>query len=252
MSARRTGTTAVNKRGVRHPRQVTAVPTVTAPPSLRSEQLADAPLVQLLLDEAAGTTATDSSGNGRNGTYSGTYTLQTDAIGSNGTASTAFAGGIVTVPDAAWMDVDSWTIEALIYSTSVAYYWAWAMRDNGADDRLWVAMIENGKPGDLAWNNSGAIYYNGATAGSAFSLNTPYLVTTRFDSATHRFEAFTNGASQFFMTTTGTAATGARPLTVAGGSPGLVFAGRISHVAYYGAALSNARILAHAQVAGLA
>ncbi|HQX82979.1 MAG TPA: hypothetical protein PKW63_14535 [Vicinamibacterales bacterium] len=241
----------MNVRQARHPRQVTKVPAATAPPSLRSEQLADAPLVQLLLDEATGTTATDSSGNGRDGTYSGTYTLQAAAIGSNGAASTAFAGGIVTVPDAAWMDVDSWTIEALIYSTSTVYYRAWAMRDNGTE-RLWIGMIEGGKPGDLGWNNSGGIFYNAAHAGSAFSLNTAYHVTTRWDSASHKFEAFTNGVLQFAATTTGTAQTGARPLTVAGGSTGLAFAGRISHVAYYGVALSNARILAHAQVAGLA
>ncbi len=255
MSARRTGTTAVNVRQARHPRQVTAVPPVTAPTGhpYFAAQTADSPLVQLLLDEASGTTAADSSGNGRNGTYSGAYTLGSAPIGSNGTASTAFAGGRVTVADAAWMDTDSWTVEALIYSTTANYYRNWAARDNGGAERLWMGLLEGGKPGDLACNTSNTIYYNAATAGSAFSLNTAYHVTIRWDSATHKFEAFTNGTLQFAATTTGTAKTGAQPITLAtnavGDSP---FAGRISHFAFYGAALSNARILAHAQAAGLA
>ena len=47
------------------------------------------------LDETTGTTAADSSGNGRHGTYSGTYAL----AGQNGFAMFG-AGGLVTVPDA--------------------------------------------------------------------------------------------------------------------------------------------------------
>jgi hypothetical protein len=39
------------------------------------EVLADSPLLLWKLDESAGTTAVDSSGNGNDGTYSGTYTL---------------------------------------------------------------------------------------------------------------------------------------------------------------------------------
>lgn len=50
------------------------------------------------LDEAAGTTATDSSGNSRNGTYAGTYTLQ-GQTGDDGVLYADFGGGQVTIAD---------------------------------------------------------------------------------------------------------------------------------------------------------
>lgn len=62
-------------------------------PTLEEAILALGPVGYWPLDEAAGSTATDQSGNGRNGTYTGTYTLQ----GQDGLAT--FNGGYVNIPD---------------------------------------------------------------------------------------------------------------------------------------------------------
>ena len=215
---------------------------LTDPGGLLTQQLADSPLGAWALQETGGTTATDSSGNGRNGTYSGTYTLGQSAISSNGSPySVTFGGGLVTVADAAWMDVSDWTVEALIYPTAVTSYRAWVCRDDGSSDRLWCSMSSAAYPYDLAWNTTPTLYYNNASAGDAYIANTAYLVATRWNSTTHKLDTIRNGTSQVSVTTTGTARTGAQPITIAQNAGGsFVFAGRISHVAFYGSALSDA------------
>lgn len=60
--------------------------------------LAQSPYGYWKLDETSGTTATDSSGNGRHGTYSGTYTLAAVA-GPDGADYPTFGGGRVTIAD---------------------------------------------------------------------------------------------------------------------------------------------------------
>ena len=122
--------------------------------SLSSAILALSPVGYWKLDESSGTTATDSSGNGRNGTYSGTYTLQ----GRNGYAT--FNGGRVAVADN-----DNWTIStnsgmsmfALVYQDAAATArkfifskgdaptsWEWALYTNAS------AVIES-----VGWDLNG-------------------------------------------------------------------------------------------------
>lgn len=70
--------------------------TATAAPGvaeLEAAVMALSPIGYWKLDETTGTTAIDSSGNGRNGTYSGAHTL----VARDGYAT--FAGGSVTIPD---------------------------------------------------------------------------------------------------------------------------------------------------------
>ena len=84
--------------------------------------LADGPLAYYRLGDSSGTTMTDSSGNGRNGTYAGSPTLgapglvigDTDtAVTFNGTSQQA------QVPYGSWMNTTSLTLEAIIKPTSV-------------------------------------------------------------------------------------------------------------------------------------
>ena len=75
---------------------------MTAFISYKNTVLADSPLVYYRLDEASGTTATDSSGSGHNGTYSATgvtYSV-TGAIRGDADKAVTFNGttGDVTVP----------------------------------------------------------------------------------------------------------------------------------------------------------
>ena len=76
------------------------------------------------LNETSGTTAADSSGNGRSGTYTGGYTLaQTTAlVGDEGTAVTLNGtSGYVNIPSSTAFDVSTtFTLEAWIKPTAVA------------------------------------------------------------------------------------------------------------------------------------
>jgi hypothetical protein len=66
--------------------------------ALDAAVLALSPLGYWKLDEPSGTTAVDSSGNGRDGTYSGTYTLA-NWTGDNGELYADFGGGRVSIGD---------------------------------------------------------------------------------------------------------------------------------------------------------
>lgn len=96
--------------------------------SYDSEVLADSPLVYLELNDTSGTTATDTSGNSRNGTYattSGTgYSLNQTGIiatradgnvkfvSTGGSETTNPSTGYVTIPYGAWADTqDNFTVE---------------------------------------------------------------------------------------------------------------------------------------------
>jgi len=83
-----------------------------------TEVLADSPYAYWKLNEPSGTTATDSSGNGRNLTYIGTYTLNQTGLGTLGKAvvmgaNSYISGNLTGTPFNA-----SWTFEAWYQPTN--------------------------------------------------------------------------------------------------------------------------------------
>jgi hyaluronoglucosaminidase len=99
-------------------------------------------------NEASGTTLTDYSGNGHNGTYSGTgITLgATSLIPSepNDTAATYASGGIGTVPYASWLDASTaLSLYAVIKTTSTGID-AILDRDDGSSLRVYQFRLNNG------------------------------------------------------------------------------------------------------------
>ena len=250
MSARRTGSTAVNKRGVRHPRQPSAVPPPSGVVTLASAQLTDAPLVRWLLDDASGTTAVDTSGNGRDGTYANCTLAQT-AIASNGANSVSFGTvGTVSIANAAWMGVDDFTMEVLVYPTDLTAIRGLMTRDTGGGPRIYFSAtaILN-----LTTYNNSATAYSTST-GAAKTANAAYLIALKWDSTAHTSTTFINGAQYSQVANSGTAAKPTAQIQLGRRQPdgSGQFLGKMSHAAYYGTALSDARLLAHAQAAGLA
>lgn len=218
-------------------------------PPLLVAQLDDSPLVCLPLNETAGTTAADASGNGRNGTYTGA-TLGQAAIapGAGGSATM----GKVEIAYASWMQQSALTIEVLCYPTAVSSYQGVATRDDESSDRNWAFRLSAGTSNALAWNASSSLYQ--ANGGTAVSTGTAYLLAMRYDPATNKLSTWKNGSKWIETTSSGNARPGTVKLVVGCGSTGggYAFAGRMSNAAYYGTALSDTRILAHAQAAGLA
>lgn len=242
MSVRRAG--VVGAGGCNPPRVINT-PLL---PALQSAQLTDAPRGLWPLQETSGATAFDASGNGRDGTYSG-GTQGAAAIGGNGSAS--YTAGLVTIPYASWLDATSWTCEILVYPTTVGSYSPMGRNSSGRGI-LWLWTATGGV--NYWYNTNGAGYYspNGSTG---LSNTTPYLLAARWDKAGATCSMWRNGVSVASVSNNGDSAD--TPDTVGlllgdcrAGQYG--WQGKIAFAAYYGSALSDARLLAHAQAAGLA
>lgn len=183
----------------------------------------------------------DASGNGHDGTYLLAPTLGAAAISGMGHYSVSTAGTpYATVASGAWMDTASFTLEVLCYPTNVSgtpgiagrfntNYWTWGAGQLGC-------------------------YLNAVnhTGGGALSNNTPYLLGLRIDAGVS-VSFFKNGEKVVNDGSGGATNTWTgQTLYLLQSSGGYSYVGRQSFAAYYGTALSDARMLAHAQAAGLA
>lgn len=117
-----------------------------------SEVLADSPVLYLKLDETSGAVATDSSGNGRNGTHSGVTLNQASLLGS-GVGKSAFYGGsgyttFAADYNAAWQNTERITVEARIKPTAaslsgdqfIGSHWS-----GNAHNNRWLFYVSGGK-----------------------------------------------------------------------------------------------------------
>jgi glucose/arabinose dehydrogenase len=186
-------------------------------------------------DEAAGTTALDSSGSGNPGTVSGA----TRTTGKYGGALT-FDGvnDWVTVPDANALDVNRMTLEAWV-------------RPTGLGD--WRAVLLKEQPGQLVYalyastdtnRPSGHVFTSGDMAlrgPSVLAANTWSHLAFTWDGATSRL--YVNGAQVASAALAGTAATSTGSLRIGGNSIwGEWFGGAIDEVRVYNRALSAAEV----------
>ena len=203
--------------------------------------LADTPLAYYRLGESSGTTMNDGSGNARHGTYSGTYTLGAAGLLPGDTDKAVdFTNGAGQVAYAAWMNASpSFTVEAIINPDTVVSARtiaakaapaldAWQLRQNGAVLEFYIA-------------NGGWTFL--ASPAGALTAGTRYHVAASWDGTTRRL--YINGAE------VANAVAGGPAANASGFSIGMYststepYDGRIDEVAFYGAALSAARILAH-------
>jgi hypothetical protein len=219
-------------------------------------QLSDAPLALYPMDEPSGTTMNDASGNGRNGSYTSVTLGQTPiGTGSGVARCTQFDGSasIATVTYGSWMNSNSFTVEVLVQYTSVTSYRGLAARDNGSTNRDWQFRTNAGQADFVAWNDGGTLY-SGAGAGTTNGTSTPYLMAMRWDAANSRLKMFRNGSEWASLNVTSYARATSIGLCIGAADNGgnYKFAGYMSNFAWYGSALTDARLLNHAIMAGLA
>lgn len=210
--------------------------------SYDSEVAADSPLTYLKFDETTGTTAADSSGNSRPGTINGSPTLGATKVMPAGSTSFTLdtTAKRVDIAYAAWMDPAAWTAEAWVRLPSISGTHALVSRDGGSGSRGWNLRIVSSK---IECNN-GATSVNGTTT---LTSATAYHLAMTWDGTTAKLyiDGVLDQSSALTMPTT------SNPLIVGAstaGSAGFWFeslSGDIDHVAYYGTALSAARLLAH-------
>lgn len=219
-----------------------------------SEVLADSPLWYARLGDASGTTMTDSSGNGRNGTYSN-ITLGTTGL-LTGDSDTAASFNAVSsecnVPNGSWMNTSSVTYEALIKSSHLSAYHVFMCRDSAGTRGGMFRTTPSGKLEMEIRNNSGTLYT--ATGTTTLTTGTVYHVAAVFDSAGNTLKLYLNGVQDgSTVTTSGTAFSNSLPieLGVYAGAGLYWWNGVIDEAAYYGTALSSGRIAAHYTAATL-
>jgi len=215
-------------------------------------QLADSPLVVHSMGEASGTTMQDSSGNSRNGTYSSATVgaagmiMGSTSVDFNGSSSTA------QISDAAWMDVNAITVEAIVNfdafgpdSRPIACRYA-------ASDAVWILYEEGSTGGVVRWYCIDTTGSAKIVSSAALTVGTTYHIAATYD-ATADSKLYVNG-SQVGTTATGNALrASALPINWASWPQIPAYLdGRLQGCAIYGSALPAARLLAHAQAAGLA
>lgn len=217
--------------------------------------LADTPQLYWNLDEASGTTATDLSGNSRNGTDTagitpGAASLLSDSSGKSRSFTFHTSTGIA-IASAAWMNVSAFTVEALVKFSSAP--------DATSGDCIASRYGGSGFQWLLWRNFTGKLALQINTAGSGFVnvadtatvvLGTTYLVTATWDGT--NVKLFVNG-TQVGSTGTATGALAASTESFRVGaysaSASTVPGALIDEVSFYNAALSGARVTAHAAAA---
>jgi RHS repeat-associated protein len=202
----------------------------------------DGPLAYYPLDETSGPSATDASGNGNGGTYSGSYTLQQPgalAGNGNGTA-VSFGGGTVsgnvsgvnTAPGAyttveMWIDWNGTDDEMPFSFGTSSIYDLWLYNGyfgfNSGHGDIWGTTA----PSANSWHYIVAEFYNGALSGSKLWID-----------GTQRSLSQVRGVAY-----SDTAATG---FNISGDSADAYpFTGSIDETAIYGYPLSPPQIAAH-------
>lgn len=216
-----------------------------------AEVLADSPLAYYRLGEASGSTLVDSSGNGRDGTYVVAPTLGV-AGALTGDADTAAdfqgptTGGHAAVATGTWMDTASISVEAWVKRESATASGYIVSRDgNSGVTRDWRLFVSNtnGRLDFAVWNTSGTVVTLSPTA--VLAIDTWYHVVATYDGANMR--VYVDGAQVGSTAHTGNVRTTAQQICVGSfnESTSNRFNGCLDEVAYYGTALSAARVLAH-------
>lgn len=210
-----------------------------------SEVLADSPLLYWRLGETSGTTAADSSGNGRTGTYSGGPTLGvTGLLNGDSDKATTFDGVNDYVTGSAPATTSAFTIE-FWFKGAASGLFVTRYPSTSGQRLFYVGVGSGGSAGKVEFsvkNNAGveASVFGATLIGS----NARHIVCT-YDGSTSR--VYLNGVLDGSGTTvTGALANVSPALEVAArtASPSYM-AGTFDEVALYNTALSGARILAH-------
>ena len=188
-------------------------------------------------DEGSGTTVTDQSGNGHNGTVSGTTWAATGKYGKalqfNGSSA------LVTIPDAASLHLTTgMTLEAWVNPSTVNGNW----RDviyKGNDNYYLEATSSNASKPDAGLIAGGS--YADAYGSAALTANTWSYLAETYDGTTLRL--YVNGTQVASTAHTGTISTSTNPLQIGGDSIyGQNFAGMIDEVRIYNTALTPTQI----------
>jgi glucose/arabinose dehydrogenase/PKD repeat protein len=191
-------------------------------------------------DEGAGTTVTDSSSNGNNGSIAnGTWSTAGkygNALSFNGSST------LVTVPAAPSLNLTTgMTLEAWVNPSAIGSVWRTVIFKERPGGMLYSLYAGNGGPQRPVGQVFLANAEQNAVGASTLPLNVWTHLAATFDGSTLRL--YVNGSLTSTFAVSGTLATTTSPLRVGGNSIwGEYFRGRIDDVRIYNRALSAAEI----------
>lgn len=210
--------------------------------------LADAPVAYWKLNETSGTAMVDSSGNSRDGTYSGGVTFNQRIGNLSGAVRLDGVSGHATVPYGSWMDFTTgWTVECWIqpagfgvglitraWTTGQPIQYAIMLRSGSGST---LSGFGGGKYTSSAWD-----LVSTTANGAIFSV---FHVVATFDGTT--IILYVNGFKIGAIARTGFA-TAPQPLYIGADwslTSNSFLNGLISSCALYSTALSESRVIAH-------
>ena len=188
-------------------------------------------------DEGSGSTVTDASGNGNNGTITNATWASAGKYGKalqfNGT------NALVTIPDSAGLHLSSgMTLEAWVNPSTVNANWRDVIYKGNDNFYLEATSSSAGHP-DAGMIAGGS--YADAFGTSALPANTWSFLTETYDGTTLRL--YVNGTQVASTAHTGAIASSTNPLQIGGDSLyGQYFAGLIDDVRVYNTALTTTQI----------
>jgi RHS repeat-associated protein len=240
---------SIAARGLEH----TASRTALSADSYRTAVLADGPVAFWELDETAGTTAADASGNGRTGTYgAGTHSTTVAPIGADDLrsfGSTSTSGGVTAAPPASSLNVGT----SGTYDT-VELWMKWdgggsgeGIFDFNSTSFVYALWILPTKIGFISGNGE---IYGGPTTGLA---NSWHLIDAEFENGSENLsKLYIDGVAQTLSLDRANVL-----LSISGGttvpvkiggwrfSSSNTFTGQIDEVSLFKGALTPAQIAAH-------
>lgn len=214
----------------------------------KDEVLADTPVGYWRLGEASGTVAVDASGNGHDGTISGSPTMGVETSLGDGDTAFTFEGSSqhVVLPDANDMASTTWTVEAIYKTTGATTGTILSLCQDGTKPSMQLD-ISNSKLRGYLYNTDDASVI--AYSNDVLSIDTLYHVAVVYNGAT--IQLYVDGSSDTSANMTGTplntslyASIGAR-MQYGSYAGGFSHSTLIDEVAVYDTALSAERIAAH-------
>lgn len=206
--------------------------------------LLDSPSVALPMQETSGTTLFDISGNGRNATLTGTYTLA--SAGPLGTRAVAFGGGSASIAYASWMNASAITVEMFFTTADLAADRPLASRDGGGSNRPWeIDMSANGRINAYGNNTTGPVK---STTGLGFDNGAWHYFAWGVDSGGAGFHIVDGAVDNTYTGGGAMAQPGSVAINIANNAVGGIgtWPGSIAFFCVFvGAKLATARCLAH-------
>jgi hypothetical protein len=216
--------------------------------------LADSPVAFWRLNESSGTTAADSSGNGRNGTYTGSYTQGQASLVGNGDSSTSFggaAGDYVNVTGNAAFNINT--------TNKLAVEFWYAGTDTGtgggqpsglvtanvnASTKQWAIGLEAN--GHINAQNIRVLgVYDDNIGNVAINDGNPHHVVVNYDVAALTVDIYVDGVLDVSNSVPSYDFFGTPVVRIANNPRSDSIAGKFDEVAIYNNTLSPTRIAAH-------